>query len=210
MKAQAIKLTTLFAALFLVSGVARAEGDLLAAYVPRADEAPAPLACVDLPGDLIQAAASAGIPINQGQIVTATSETITAAATSIAGFEQIPATRFPQGVNVGFVFLNAPSLGIPAGYYRLNATANAQDIRVGSYGGAVGFFSPSGAQVARLPATFETTSLSVPSPLPFPRTQVSLRIDTEQITGAAQRRSYLVIIIHCPNGTTIVIVIGRA
>lgn len=204
---QSLKAFGLVAAILLTSGPALAGETRLAAYMPRADTQPATAgACTDPRGDLIAAASAARVPINVEQIVTATSEKVAVTATSVAGFEQVPATRFPVGVDVGFVYLNAPESGIPAGFYRLNARASSTDVRVGTYPGSVSLFSGDGREVARLPATMETSSLQVPQPLPFARTLVDARIDTSNPAAPAR----IIIIIRCPNGTTIIIIIGRA
>jgi hypothetical protein len=61
------------------------------------------------------------------------------AGTRIAGFEDVPATRLPEGADAGFIYLDAPASGIPTGFYRLNARAEAP--RLGSYDGSVGLIS---------------------------------------------------------------------
>lgn len=202
-------LSSLFAVLFLVTSSAWAAETRLASYLARVEPTPPPaLACTDLPGELVKAAQERGVPINKEQIVTTTAEKLTFAGTSVAGFEQIPAPQFSKGVDVGFVFLDAPELGIPAGHYKLNARANDKDIRVGTYAGTVGFVGKDGQEVARVGASFETSTLTVPKPLPFERTQVEARAQVDVQQGALLRR-YIVIVIICPNGTVIVIVLGR-
>ncbi|MBU8895154.1 hypothetical protein DRW03_02685 [Corallococcus sp. H22C18031201] len=150
---------------------------------------------MDLSSDLIQAADAKGIPINKEEIVTMTAEDLAFAATSIAGSEQIPATRFNDGVDVAFVYLNSPDSGIPAGFYRLNARANASDIRVGSYSGTVGLIDQDGLEVTRLAASFETATLTVPTPLPFPRTMISSRIDTLSINRKKLKEVWVVAVL---------------
>ncbi|MCP3061202.1 hypothetical protein LXT21_20690 [Myxococcus sp. K38C18041901] len=98
---------------------------------------------------------------------------------------------------LGFVYLDAPQLGIPAGHSTLNARANDKDIRVGTYAGTVGLVGKDGQEVARVGASFETSSLTVPKPLPFARTQIDARTQVEHPRGAPRRRF-------------IVIVLGRA
>ncbi|MFP2933349.1 hypothetical protein ACLESO_51025 [Pyxidicoccus sp. 3LG] len=209
MKPQVIRLPSLVVALFLVSSSAWAGESRLAAYLRPVTVKPLPaLACTDLATELASAADERGIPINQEQLVTTTSESITFAGTSIAGFEQVSAAEFPYGVDVGFVYIDAPELDLPAGFYTLNAHANEEDIRVGTYEGTVGLIDQEGQEVARVAATFETSSITVPEPLPFERTQVEVRTEIEDGQGLRIHRR-LIIIIRCPNGTIIIIIIGR-
>ncbi|MFY2560762.1 hypothetical protein ACN469_24370 [Corallococcus terminator] len=120
------------------------------------------LACTDLPGDLSVAAQEAGVPIHPGLISTSTSDLFVVSAGAVVGLEDISALQYAQGVDVAFVYLDAPGSTIPKGYYRLNAMAKASDIRVGTYAGSVGFFDKAGQEVARVAATFETASVTRP------------------------------------------------
>lgn len=151
---------------------------------------------------LIQAAQRAQVPINVEQIVSASSDHVTFVGTSIAGFEQVPATQFPEGTDVGFVYVDFPTAGIPAGYYRVRTHAAGEDVTVGTYPGTTEFISPEGKVVARLPSTIDTHSLEVPNPLPYPQTVVDASIDEAQ----AWRISVtLTIRFQCPNGSTVTI-----
>ncbi|MBZ4421503.1 hypothetical protein [Myxococcus sp. RHSTA-1-4] len=194
------------AAVLFASSPALAGETRLAAYLPRVEAQPAATAeCSDPRTDLFKAAEAAGVPINHEQTVTATAEGITFAGTSIAGFEQVPATRFPEGVDVGFIYLDAPETGIPTGFYRLNAHANREDVRLGTYPGTVGLISGDGKEVARVPATMDTFSMEVPEALPFPRTLMDARIAVQNPRDTLDR--IIIIVIQCPNGTTIVIIL---
>ncbi|MFP2911041.1 hypothetical protein ACLESD_39605 [Pyxidicoccus sp. 3LFB2] len=203
MKTQSLKVVGFVAAMLFASS-AFASGSRLAAYMPRAD-APAPRAeqCTDPREQLIKAAEEAGVKLNREEIVTASSKDVNFVGTSIEGFEQVPATDLPKGVDAGFVYLDAPATGIPAGFYRLNAHANEEDIQKGTYQGTVGLIGADGKEVARMPATMETSSLSVPNPLPYARTRMETRVGG---IGSPDRHEIIIIVIHCPNGTTIVII----
>ncbi|WP_224371189.1 hypothetical protein [Hyalangium versicolor] len=194
MRHQLLKMFAFVMTLFVVSGAAVASEPSQAAT------------CTDLGDQLAKAAESAGIPINREQTVTTTSNGVAFAGTSIAGFEQIPATQFPKGVDAGFIYLSSPESGIPAGYYRLRTTASDRDIRVGSYPGIVSLVNLEGKVVTVVPATIDTFSVSVPKPLPFERTLMDAQIASE---GQTLLRPYLTITIkiRCPNGSTITITI---
>jgi hypothetical protein len=204
MKTQPLKVFGFVAAMLFASSAFAGENTRLGTYLARADTQAAPAEqCTDPKSDLIAAADKAGVKLNVEQIVTASSEDVTFAGTSIQGFEQVPATDLPKGVDAGFVYLDAPATGIPAGFYRLNAHANKEDVRKGSYPGTVGFIGADGKEVARVAATMETSSLTVPNPLPYARTRLETRIGTQ----TPERQDIIIIIIHCPNGTTIIIIL---
>ncbi|MCY1023641.1 hypothetical protein [Pyxidicoccus sp. MSG2] len=205
MKTQSLKVVGFVAAMLFASSAFAGENTRLGTYLARADiqqPASAPQ-CSDPKAQLIEAADKAGVKLNVEQIVTASSEDVNFVGTSIQGFEQVPATDLPKGVDAGFVYLDAPRSGIPAGFYRLNAHADEKDIQKGTYQGTVGLIGADGKEVTRLAATMETSSLSVPNPLPYARTRLETRIGTHN----PERQDIIIIIIHCPNGTTIIIVI---
>jgi hypothetical protein len=206
MKTQSLKVVGFVAAMLFASSAFAGDNTRLGTYLARADiqqPASAPQ-CSDPKSDLIAAADKAGVKLNVEQIVTASSEDVTFVGTSIEGFEQVPATDLPKGVDAGFVYLDAPKSGIPAGFYRLNAHADEKVIQKGTYQGTVGLIGADGKEVTRLAATMETSSLSVPNPLPYARTRLETRIGGQT---TPDRQDIIIIIIHCPNGTTIIIVI---
>ncbi|MCP3162138.1 hypothetical protein [Myxococcus qinghaiensis] len=151
---------------------------------------------------LIDAAHAAKVPINVEEIVSATSKNVTFVGTSIAGFEQVPATEFPNGTDVAFAYVDFPAAGIPAGYYRLKTHAASDDVTVGAYPGTTEFISLDGKVVARLPSSIDTHSLEVPNPLPFPRTVVEASIDEVQAWKITITVS---VTVRCPNGSTITV-----
>jgi hypothetical protein len=163
---------------------------------------PAVAAECDTREALFKAAAEAGVKLNQEQTVTATAPGVSFAGTSIAGFEQVPATQLTKGADAGFIYLDAPETGIPTGYYRLNARAEAPQL--GTYEGTVGLISADGKEVARVPATMETWSMEVPSTLPYAQTRMSAQLDRDPM---GEQPARIIIIIRCPNGTTIIIII---
>jgi hypothetical protein len=166
---------------------------------------PATAAECDTREALFKAAAEAGVPLNQEQTVTASAPGVSFAGTSIAGFEQVSATRLPEGADAGFIYLDAPGSGIPTGFYRLNAQAS--EPRLGTYDGTVGLIAADGKEVARLPATLDTWSLEVPRTLPYSQTRMAAQLDSEPV-GDQAARIKITITIRCPNGTTITITIG--
>ncbi len=152
-------------------------------------------------GPMQTAAAQAGRAIEANQIAVLNNSDLTIAAAPIQGYEQSPATALAGGVDYGFIYLNAPSTGIPAGYYTLRATAQAGSIQVGQYGANVDLIGADGSVAATLAGTVQTSSLQVPNPLPYPQTQVSMAMRRILPT-----RTYWVDVVYfCPNGSIIVI-----
>jgi hypothetical protein len=176
---------------------------LFCALGPR--PAAAAAACTtSLSDQLAEAAKVAGVPINTEETVTLTSPDVNLAASSIQGFEQVPATDFPKGVDFGYIYLDAPRSGVPAGYYKLRAHANEKDVQVGEYGGTVDLIGADGKVASTLDATIDTSSLTVPDPLPYPRTKVDTSLTNQDPAQS-------IIIIHiwyrCPNGSWVHITI---
>lgn len=147
------------------------------------------------------AASAAGVAVHLDQLVTVSTQGATVAATTVQGYEQVPATDLPKGVDAGFLYLDAPSSGIPTGFYTVRASAKAGDVRVGDFDGTVQLVSKDGRVAAELPAKMDAFSLSVPAELPSPRTTVD--------TSARRRwnENYIIIDYWCPNGTHFVFVV---
>jgi hypothetical protein len=158
-----------------------------------------PVSLDSLKQQLIDAAAKDGNQLQTDEMLTLSSNGITLASGSIVGFEQVPSTALAGGVDFGYTYLDAPQSGIPTGIYRLRAHANAQDIKIGDYPGTVDYIDSTGKVVATVASTVESSSLTVPNPLPFPHTTV----------GASYRmvnRGHWVTTINiwiCPNGEII-------
>lgn len=152
---------------------------------------------------MIKAAEAAGVPIYPDQMASASSDGASVTAATIKGYEQVPATNLVRGSDVGFIHLDAPASGIPTGFYRLRASAAASAVRVGRFDASVDLIDGGGRVVATLPATAEASSLTVPDPLPFERTAVRTSITS----GDTNEQRSIVIIIVCPNGVIIIIVI---
>ncbi|AKQ70528.1 hypothetical protein A176_007440 [Myxococcus hansupus] len=197
-----MKAVSSLAVVLLASGQAWAASPSFSSYLARANAAQATAnSCQDARAQLKTAADEAGYAINDRQTVSASAEGMTAVVSSIAGFEQVPASGFINGADMGFMYWDAQESEIPSGYYLLNVQANAEDIHVGEYGGTVRFMDLSGNIVASLPATIQTWSLDVPEDLPFPETTVSLMITRPP------REFYRVVTTHsfrCPNGSVII------
>jgi hypothetical protein len=157
-----------------------------------------------LSDQLAEAAKAAGVPINTEETVTLTSPDVNLAASSIQGFEQVPATDFAKGVDFGYIYLDAPRSGLPAGNYKLRAHAAAGDIQVGEYGGTVDLIGADGKVASTLDATIDTSSLTVPNPLPYARTKVGVSLNHQDPAQG-------IIVIHfwylCPNGSWVHVII---
>jgi hypothetical protein len=164
----------------------------------------------DLRARLLDAANQAGVAVNPDDILTSVNEGGTVATTTIAGYEGVPGSALPGGVNAGFIYFDAPGSGIPAGFYTLRASAQQEDLRVGGFPGRVELVSAGGEVAANLPASIDAFSLEVPNPLPFPRTTITQ--DLQRTGGSATLtkafRWRITITIRCPNGTTIRFSIG--
>ena len=166
----------------------------------------------ELREQLVAAARKTGIEVNADDIVTSVGEGVTLATTTVAGYEAVPGSALPEGVNAGYIYFEAEGSGIPAGFYALRASAEASALTVGEFPGRVELVSPDGKVAATLPATVDAFSLEVPRPLPFPRTTIQQDLQKTDdagngTIGAKRIRWTITITIRCPNGTTIRITI---
>jgi len=152
--------------------------------------------------EMVKAAEEAGVSINSDNIATAsTDDGASVTAATLRGYEKVAPANLARGTDVGFVHLDAPDAGIPAGFYRLRASADPSDVKVGRFDASVDIIDGDGKVVATVPASAQASSLAVPDPLPFPRTV----LETTAAGGGAQERHTIIIIIICPNGLIIII-----
>lgn len=150
---------------------------------------------------MIRAADEAGVSIYPDRMASASTDGASVTAATIQGYEQVPPAALARGTDVGFIHLDAPRSGIPAGFYRLHASADPSAVRVGTFEASVDLIDGSGRVVATLPASAEASSLTVPDPLPFERTAVRTSITS----GPTNEPQSIIIIIICPNGVVIII-----
>lgn len=150
---------------------------------------------------MIRAAEAAGVEIYPDRMVSASNDEATVTAATLQGYEQVPPAQLAEGTDVGFIHLDSPRSGIPAGFYRLHASADASEVRVGTFDVSVDLIDGSGKVVATVPGSAEASSLTVPSPLPFERTAVR----ASMASGPTDEPQSIIIIIICPNGVVIII-----
>jgi hypothetical protein len=150
---------------------------------------------------MVQGAEKAGVAIYPDQMVSVSNDGGSVTAATLRGYEQVPPANLAKGTDVGFIHLDAPKSGIPAGFYRLHASADPADVRVGKFEATVDLVDENGKVVATVPATADASSLEVPSPLPFERTAVRASISS----GQTNEPQSIIIIIICPNGVIIII-----
>lgn len=158
--------------------------------------------CIDR-DSMLKAAEESGVSIYPDQMASAAGDGASVTAATIQGYEQVPPANIAKGTDVGFIHLDAPGSGIPAGFYTLRASANPDDVRVGRFEASVDLVDGGGRVVGTLPAIAEASTLEVPSVLPFERTAV----ETSITSGNTEQQRTIIIIIRCPNGLVIIIVI---
>ncbi len=150
------------------------------------------------------AASTAGVEINLDQLVVSSKQDLTVAATTIQGYEQIPATALPKGVNAGFLYLDVPNSGIEKGFYTVRASAREEDVQIGEFEGTVELISVDGKVAAVLPAKMDAFSLTVPT---VPSGKALPRSTAEVTPRRRWNENYVIIDYWCPNGSHFVFVI---
>lgn len=148
---------------------------------------------------LIQASKSAGVEVDTTEMYNISRRDRRFVVTPMRGFEQVPATQALVGMDYAFGYFEVPGSDLPAGFYTLRL--QAEEINLGEGKGVVDFVDEFGQVVHRMPAELQVISLTVPDPLPFPRTLVAGGAEFD--TTANQLRD--AIWIHCSNGLIICI-----
>lgn len=150
---------------------------------------PGPAPVVGTREALAQASSRARVQIHAQETVGLFGAEGALVAAPVAGWERIPATELPKGVNFGFAYLEGA--GVPAGYYTLRAFAEPTD--VGTVPARVELVNEQGEVAGELRATAEIHSMRVPQTLRFERTVI--------VTQPIERIN--VIWFRCPNGVCI-------
>ncbi len=143
------------------------------------------------------AAAKAGVRIQTEEMVVLSRDRATFAVAVIDGFEHVPATSLPKGVDFGFAFIDAPQSGIETGYYTLRATA--PDPQLGENEATVQLIDRFGRAVSEQPSVIDVFSMELPDDPAAERSVVGASLETNE----AFRLIRIEIYIYCPNGVII-------
>lgn len=156
----------------------------------------------DSENDLIQAAQAAGVSINTTEMVELFRDGVELISAPIQGLETVPATELPDGVDVGFIHLDAPGTGIPAGHYTVRARSGAGGVTLGENDVTVDFVDGAGNVVASQQAVADVWSETVPSDPPYANTVAgtALGMPNPPVYQRTIRIWYF-----CPNGWIILI-----
>lgn len=141
---------------------------------------------------LLAASTAAGVQVHREEIFSLSRGTEAVSVAPIAGWESIPATALPNGVDFAFGYFDTREINIPAGYYRLRAFANPT--APGTVTGRVQFINRAGAVVAEVPAEIEVHTMTVPPEAASQRSFVAAVLDRQHQQGGWFR---------CPNGTCV-------
>ena len=151
----------------------------------------------NLRGQLEEGAKQAGVEIQTEQMFSVVREGVTFAAAVTAGYENVGAVNLPNGVDFGFAYLDAPTSGIPTGFYTLRATG--QNPQLGENEVRVDLVDNRGEVVRSLSGIADVTSLDVPANPPAPRTVVGGGLNTTDDFRIIWISGWY----FCPNGMVI-------
>lgn len=132
-----------------------------------------PSAACDPKSELVTAAAEAGVPIYPEELMVMVHGENTFAVAPVKGFENAPAGALSGGSDMAFAYIDFPGSTIPTGNYTLRPKAPEDSIHPGEYEGTLDLVSTAGDVVASLPLKMNTFSMTVPNPLPYPRTVIT-------------------------------------
>lgn len=154
---------------------------------------------------LEKAARRGRVQINTSEAATVLRADSTVAIAPVREFDMTPATELRTGVDVAFAYIDVPSPTVPAGYYTVRVTADVTE--VGETRGTAELVDARGRVSHELAARVDVRSLTLPDPRPFAHTAINLenRVANEDLTPTA--RPSIIIIIVCPNGVIIVIIL---
>jgi hypothetical protein len=145
---------------------------------------------------LERASEAAGIDIQVDQRTTVSSPDAQVLVAPARYLERVPATQLPQGVNVGFGYIESRRENIPHGYYTFRAIADVTG--PGMTEGRMQLIDSQGRVAAEVPATVEVYTMQPPDPLPFQATDVTLV--PVRPTGGRRCNYGSEICYCCPNG----------
>ncbi len=126
-----------------------------------------------------EAAEEAGVSIDTEGILiasrhsTSSSLGMSVVAAGIEGFQDIPATELPNGVDFGFLFFDGVSPDLPSDFYTLRVTA-LEPVGLGEIDGLVEFINPQGDVTFQVVITIEVDSLVIGA---FEVTKIEIRIE---------------------------------
>jgi hypothetical protein len=121
-----------------------------------------------------------GLPVRSEGMVQFTEGGATMFLAPAVSLDAIPATRYPDGVDLGIAYLDLPPSArrasggaLPKGFYKLRGFAASAN-QVGPVDGKIQLIDGKGRVVAELPASLQIRSLTVPPPSPGRQTLISL------------------------------------
>jgi hypothetical protein len=146
---------------------------------------------------LLGASKAANVQVHADEVFSISRGKQTFTAAPIVGWEQIPATALPNGVDIAYAYFATKE--VPKGYYKLKAFANPTG--VGTVDGKVQLIDQGGKVAAEIPAQVEIHSMTVPEGASSRRTNLMTFTDEKGQTIMWAR---------CPNGQCTKIVIIKS
>lgn len=143
----------------------------------------------------VRAAEAANVTVRHDDIVSLTHDGVTLMTAPAVTWERMPSTALNDGIDIAFFYASAPYAGYPVGYHTVRASATVK--KIGRVDGTFEFIGKMGDVAAKLPATFEIHSLTVPE-------QVSAQRSFASLTTEQDPESLLILLIDvycCSNGT---------
>lgn len=152
------------------------------------------------------AARRSRVRINTDEMVTAMRADSTLVIAPVREFDTTPATDLREGADVAFAYFDGPNPGVPTGYFRVRVTAPVT--KVGKVTGSAQLVDRRGDVVVELPVEVDVKSMTLPDPRPFPHTGLNVEsrfADPGSFPPDPQAK--LIIVILCPNGMIIAIIV---
>ena len=146
---------------------------------------------------LVEAGHDAGVAINPAETYSVVRSRSSFVLAPIRGYENVEAISLPQGVDVAFGYFQSATNRIPAGFYKLRASA--PDVRLGKITGTLQFIAQDGSVALEVPARMDVRSLTLPERPLTKRTFIESVVVMSALTRNRQRMSWII----CSNGLII-------
>jgi hypothetical protein len=146
---------------------------------------------------LVEAGRDAGAEINTAEIYSLVRNHSAMVVAPLRGYENVEARSLPQGVDVAFGYFQSATNQLPAGFYKLRASA--QNVRLGKITGTVQFIAQDGSVALEVPARMEVRSLTLP-PRPLKKRTF---VETDVVMSGPYTKAATDVWFICSNGLII-------
>lgn len=148
------------------------------------------------------AANSFGVSLNQSSYVTAKAGSIEYEGAIIAGYENVPVSKYHEGVDVAIIRFQSKLFGIPDGYYKFRTVADAPITKTGKQVVSTQILNEAGDVIHTWRKQVDVTSIDLPKGLQMGPLSAVLKVDTKYSKDGRGQHEFAGFrtIVCCENG----------